>query len=53
MLYSELRKKEVINRNLAYIEDEKLKPYFEELLVQMMRISREYQSEILKNNQER
>ena len=47
------REKEVISRNLANIEDEKLKPYFEELLVQMMRISREYQSEILKNNQER
>ena len=47
------REKEVIERNLANITDEKLKPYFAEMLVQMMRISREYQNDILKNNQKR
>ena len=44
------REKEVIERNLAKIQDEKLKPYYEDLLVQLMRISREYQKDILEKD---
>ena len=43
------REKEVIERNLAKIEDENLKPYYEDMLVQLMRISKEYQNAIIKN----
>ena len=41
------RENEVIEKNLAKIKDEKLKPYYRELLVQMMRISKEYQQDIM------
>ena len=41
------REKEVIEKNLAKIKDEKLKPYFEDMLVQLMRISKEYQQAVL------
>lgn len=41
------REKEVIEKNLAKIEDEKLKPYYRDMLVQLMRISKEYQNAIL------
>ncbi len=44
------REKEVIERNLANIKDEKLKPYYEDLLVQLMRISKEYQKDILEKD---
>ena len=41
------REKEVIEKNLAKIKDEKLKDYFEDMLVQLMRISKEYQQAVL------
>ena len=41
------REKEVIEKNLAKIKDEKLKPYYRDMLVQLMRISKEYQNAIL------
>ena len=41
------RENEVIQRNLEKIQDERLKPYYKDLLVQMMRISKEYQNAIL------
>lgn len=41
------REKEVIQRNLEKIDDETLKPYYKDLLIQMMRISKEYQNAIL------
>ena len=41
------REKEVIRRNLDNIKDEQLKTYYEDFLVQMMRISKEYQQQIL------
>ena len=44
------REKEVIQKNLAKISDEKLKPYYEDMLVQLMRISKEYQKTIMENN---
>ena len=44
------REKEVIEKNLAKISDEKLKPYYEDMLVQLMRISKEYQKTIMENN---
>ena len=44
------REKEVIEKNLAKIKDEKLKPYFEDMLVQLMRISKEYQKAIMEEN---
>ena len=43
------REAEVIERNLAKICDEKLKPYYEDMLVQLMRISKEYQNAIIEN----
>ena len=44
------REKEVIEKNLAKISDEKLKPYYEDMLIQLMRISKEYQKTIMENN---
>ena len=44
------REKEVIEKNLAKISDEKLKPYYEDMLIQLMRISNEYQKTIMENN---
>ncbi|MBE6878173.1 MAG: hypothetical protein E7488_03275 [Ruminococcaceae bacterium] len=41
------REKEVIERNLARITDEKLKPYYEDMLRQLIRISKEYQNAIM------
>lgn len=41
------REKEVIEKNLAKIQDDALKPYYRDMLVQMMRISKEYQNAIL------
>ena len=44
------REKEVIQKNLAKITEEKLKPYYEDMLIQLMRISKEYQKTIMENN---
>ena len=44
------REKEVIEKNLAKISDEKLNPYYEDMLVQLLRISKEYQKTIMENN---
>jgi len=44
------REKEVIEKNLAKIKDEKLRPYYREMLVQMMRISKEYQQDIINSS---
>ena len=49
-VFDPVREKEVIEKNLARIEDENLKPYYEDMLVQLMRISKEYQNAIIKNN---
>lgn len=46
-IFDPVREKEVISRNLALIKDERLKPYYEDMLVQLMRISKEYQQEIM------
>ena len=46
-IYEGNRENEVIQRNLEKIQDEKLKPYYKDLLIQMMRISKEYQNAIL------
>ena len=46
-IFDAAREKEVIERNLAKIQDEKLKPYFEDMLTQLMRISKEYQNAII------
>lgn len=44
------REKEVIEKNLARITEEKLKTYYEDMLIQLMRISKEYQKSIMENN---
>ena len=49
-VFDAAREKEVIERNLAKIQDEKLKPYFEDMLTQLMRISKEYQNAIIQDN---
>ena len=46
-IFDSKREEEVIRRNLDKITDENLKPYYKDLLIQMMRISKEYQEEIL------
>ncbi len=46
-IFDSKREEEVIQRNLEKIQDENLKPYYKDLLIQMMRISKEYQEEIL------
>lgn len=49
-IFDAAREKEVIEKNLALITDQKLKPYYEDLLNQLMRISKEYQKAILQEN---
>ena len=49
-IFDGAREKEVIQKNLAKISDEKLKPYYEDMLIQLMRISKEYQKSIMENN---
>ena len=49
-VFDAAREKEVIERNLAKIQDEKLKPYFEDMLTQLMRISKEYQNAIINSS---
>ena len=49
-VYDAAREAEVIERNLAKICDEKLKPYYKDMLVQLMRISKEYQKSIMEND---
>lgn len=49
-IFDAAREKEVIEKNLAKIADEKLKPYYEDMIVQLMRISKEYQRAIMENN---
>ena len=46
-VFDAAREREVIERNLSRITDETLKPYYEEMLVQLMRISKEYQTAIM------
>lgn len=41
------REKEVIEKNLSKIKDETLRPYYQDMIIQMMRISKEYQNAIL------
>lgn len=43
------REKEVIERNLKYITDEKLKKYYEKYLVNLMDVSKDYQKDIMSN----
>ena len=49
-IFDGAREKEVIQKNLAKISDEKFKPYYEDMLIQLMRISKEYQTAIMENN---
>ena len=49
-VFDPAREKEVIDRNLAKIEDDRLKPYYKDMLIQLMRISKEYQRAIMENN---
>ena len=44
------REKEVIEKNLANITDETFKPYYKDMLMQLMRISKEYQTAIIDSN---
>lgn len=46
-IFDGAREKEVIEKNLAKIQDEKLKPYYKDMIIQLMRISKEYQNAIL------
>ena len=48
-IFDGAREKEVIEKNLAKITDEKLKPYYEDMLIQLMRISKEYQKSIMES----
>ena len=51
-VYDAAREAEVIERNLAKICDEKLKPYYKDMLMQLMRISKEYQNAIIENGRD-
>ncbi|MBR2027464.1 MAG: chorismate mutase [Oscillospiraceae bacterium] len=46
-VFDAAREKEVIEKNLAEIKDENLRPYYEDMLIQLMRISKEYQNAII------
>lgn len=49
-IFDEKREIEVLNKNLSLIEDENLKKYFKEFLIDMMNVSKKYQKEILERN---
>ncbi|MBE6894930.1 MAG: chorismate mutase [Ruminococcaceae bacterium] len=46
-IFDGAREQEVIEKNLAKISDHKLKPYYKDMLIQLMRISKEYQNAIM------
>ena len=46
-IVDEGREKEVISKNLLRIEDEKLKKYYRQFLINVMEVSKEYQKDIL------
>ncbi|MBQ4344187.1 MAG: chorismate mutase [Erysipelotrichaceae bacterium] len=48
-IFDASREKEVIERNAALIEDEKLREYYIETLRMMMEISKTYQKEIMES----
>lgn len=45
-IFDQKRENEVIIKNLKYIENEELKPYFEALLNSLMTVSKAYQSRL-------
>ena len=45
-IYDEEREKAVIAKNSSLIEDEEIKPYYVDMITEMMRISREYQKNL-------
>ncbi|MDE6013641.1 MAG: chorismate mutase [Anaeroplasmataceae bacterium] len=47
-ILNEERELEVIKKNLGSLKEEQLKPYYEEFLIECMRISKEYQKELIK-----
>ncbi|MDE5565664.1 MAG: chorismate mutase [Anaeroplasmataceae bacterium] len=47
-ILNEERELEVIKKNLGALKEEQLKPYYEEFLIECMRISKEYQKELIK-----
>ena len=46
------REKEVIERNKSLIADKKYEKYYLEFIINMMKISKDYQKEILKKDKE-
>lgn len=51
-VFDPVRENEVIQKNLTKIKDEKLKPYYKDMLLQLMRISKEYQNAIISSKTE-
>ncbi len=52
-IYDEKRELEVLNKNLSLIEDEEIKEYFKEFLIDMMNVSKKYQQKILERNSDK
>lgn len=47
-IYDELRELEILNRNVAYLNDESLSSYFKEFYKSLLHVSKEYQKDIIK-----
>lgn len=51
-IFDGAREAEVIERNLARIKDESLKEYYRDILIQLMRVSKEYQQDIINGSKD-
>jgi len=47
IVYDQTREEEVINKNLEYCKDLELKAYYAEVLEVILRVSKEYQKQII------
>lgn len=49
-VFDAAREKEVIERNLSYIQNEDIRSYYKEFLQNTMEVSKEYQKQLIKEN---
>ncbi|NLZ61927.1 MAG: chorismate mutase [Acholeplasmataceae bacterium] len=50
IVYDQTREDEVVNKNMDNCKDEELKPYYQEVLETILRVSKEYQKQIILRN---
>lgn len=49
-IFDRKREEEVISRNISFIQDDKLKEYYQKLLIYLMNLSKEYQNKLINDD---